>query len=74
MQEFGGSLAKAKGVRIGKSVEIVQGVDRSGMRRLPPKSCAGSDKGNEEEKWWSYWRRWNKVEGGRNKFAQRCFS
>ena len=41
------ALAKAGRVRIGTTVEAVQGKDRSGMRRLPPESSFGLDKRNE---------------------------
>ena len=69
-----GSLTKAKRVRFGKGFEILRDEHRSGMRRLPPKSSLGIDKKKQEEKWWSYWKRWNRVGSGRNRLARRCSS
>ena len=42
-----GNSARDKGVRSGKGFKIVQGEDGSGMRRLPPQSPIGLDKGNK---------------------------
>ena len=41
------ALLRLKRVRLGKSVKIVQGKDRSGMRRLPPESSNGLDTRNK---------------------------
>ena len=73
LKKIGGGPAKAKRERSGEGVEIVQGENRSGMRRLPPKKSpwiSGFDKETKREKWWNSWRRWNKVKKAATKRAR----
>ena len=69
IEENRGSAAKAKGVWIGKGIESVKSKDRSGMRRLPPQSPSGCDKGNEREIVESF-EKVEQSENGRNKLAR----
>ena len=49
VEKVGGSIANARRERVERSVVIVQGRDRSGMRWLPPKSPPGFDNTNDGE-------------------------
>ena len=72
MEKFGGSPAKAERVCFGKSVEIVQGKDRSGKRWHSPESSPGLDKRNERRHRGDP-KRWSRVENGRNKHVPTMF-
>ena len=47
VEKVGGSIANAGRVRVGRSVEIVQGKDRSWMQWLPPQSPPEFDNTND---------------------------
>ena len=57
VEKAGGSIANVRRVRVGRSVEVAQGQDRSGMQWLPPKSpldLTTQTMGRSS----SSWRRW----------------
>ena len=67
-------LPRLKKVCIGKSVEIVQGKDRSRVSRIPLQGSPGFDKRNERRNRGVLGEGGAEWASGRNKSAHRCSS
>ena len=72
LKQIGGSLAKANRVRLEKGFEIVQGKRGGvGCGGFHPKVPLDLTKVTRVEVV-SSWKKWGKVESGRNKLVRRC--